>query len=271
MDEDARLVRDAMEYAAEGLGPLPDLVPGAVALGRRRRARTRAAVTAGTFGAATLAALGVVALTGQGPGSRGAATLHTGVAAPAAYRTPVEVTPSPGEDPAGRIDTLPPGERQRLRDFQQSAAVALDEALPSAVGTVRPLSAYADRYRGERHGDVFQIVFQVRPAGDEAARTCRDIPQKRMTCEERQLTEGVTAQVRSAAAGSPDTLSVSIAFGFGNSTVLLEVLPDEETGASAPVTGSQLLDGVRESGLLEVVRYADEHPVLKKQASVQGG
>ncbi|MFD6274964.1 hypothetical protein ACFWFI_05235 [Streptomyces sp. NPDC060209] len=71
--------------------------------------------------------------------------------------------------------------------------------------------------------------------------------------------------------GSTETTSTSISFVFGNSTALIDVSPDEGKGVSAPVTTQQLLDGVRESGLLEVVRYADEHPVLEKQDSVRGG
>ncbi|MEU1211745.1 hypothetical protein ACFYSH_01665 [Streptomyces sp. NPDC005791] len=35
------------------------------------------------------------------------------------------------------------------------------------------------------------------------------------------------------------------------------------------MTTRQLLDGVRESGLPDVVRYADEHPVLEKHTSVR--
>ncbi|MFJ8976101.1 hypothetical protein [Streptomyces sp. NPDC102282] len=268
-DQDALLVKDVMKRAADGLGPLPDLVPEAVARGGRRRARTRLALTAGAFGAVALGVLGVAALSG---GSGRAPASGTGVAAaPAPYRTPVHVRPSPGEKVEGRLTGLPAGERQRLEGFQQRAAVALDEALPDTVGTVRPVDSTVARYQGEADGNVFTVTFTVRPADGRAAEDCRDVPAKRMTCVKAELTEGVEARLRRAAVNSLATESTSIAFEFGNSTVLINVSPDEGKGVSAPVTVEQLLDGVRGSGLLDVVRYADEHPVLQKQVSVQGG
>lgn len=269
-DQDALLVKDVMKRAADALGPLPDLVPGAVARGGRRRARSRLALTAGAFGAVALGVLGVAALSGGGSGRAPAS--GTGVAAaPAPYRTPVHVEPSPGEKVEGGLTGLPAGERQRLEDFQQRAAVALDEALPDTVGTVRPVDSTVARYQGEADGNVFTVTFTVRPADGRAAEACRDVPEKRMSCVKAELTEGVEARLRRAAVNSLATESTSIAFEFGNSTVLINVSPDEGKGVSAPVTVEQLLDGVRGSGLLDVVRYADEHPVLQKQASVQGG
>ncbi|MGW0785824.1 hypothetical protein [Streptomyces sp. NPDC002913] len=269
-DQDALLVKDIMRRTADGLGPLPDLVPQAVARGRRRRARTRLALTAGAFGAVTLGVLGAAAMSGGGSGPSPAS--GTGVAAaPAPYRTPVHVEPSPGEAEEGGLSGLPAGERQRLEDFQQRAAVALDDALPDTVGTIRPVDSTVARYQGEADGNVFTVHFTVRPADGVAPGECRNVPQKRMTCVKAELPGGVEARLRRAAVNSLDTESTSIAFEFGNSTVLIDVSPDEEKGVSAPVTVQQLLDGVRGSGLLDVVRYADEHPVLEKQVSVQGG
>ncbi|MGW0788251.1 hypothetical protein ACWD04_08335 [Streptomyces sp. NPDC002911] len=94
---------------------------------------------------------------------------------------------------------------------------------------------------------------------------------------ERLLPFGSTALVhapvrgRGSAVGSPDTTSASIAIDSGNSSALIDVSPGEGRGFRAPVTTQQLLDGVRQSGLLDVVRYADEHPVPEKQISVRGG
>lgn len=272
MSKDALLVKDVMRRTADGLAPLPDLVPGVVARGRRRRARTRLALTAGVFGAVSLVALGTAALSGGGSGP-GTVDSGTGVAAaPAPYRTPVHVAPSPGQAKEdGGLTGLPAGERQRLEDFQQRAALALDEALPDTVGTIRPVDSSVARYQGEKDGSVFQVGFTVRPGDSRAAGECRSVPQKHMTCVQEELTDSVTARLRVAAVNSLKTTSTSIAFEFGNSTVLIGVSPDEGKGVSAPVTTQQLLDGVRESGLLDVVRYADEHPVLQKQVSVQGG
>ncbi|MFF5895334.1 hypothetical protein ACFY8O_05330 [Streptomyces argenteolus] len=82
---------------------------------------------------------------------------------------------------------------------------------------------------------------------------------------------GVGARLRRASVNSPETTSTPITFEFGNSTVLIDVSPDEEKGVSAPVSAQRLRDGVRGSGLLDLVPYADEHPVLPKQVSVRGG
>ncbi|MFC9946416.1 hypothetical protein [Streptomyces pratensis] len=269
MDEDSSLVRDVMVRTTDGLGPLPDLVPGAVTRGRRRRARARLVITAGAFGAVTLVTLGTAALAGLGPGSD-TVRFDTGVAA-APYRTPAHVAPTGGPEEEGSLTGLSADERRRLEDFQQRAAVALDAALPDEVGMIRPVDSSVALYQGERDGNVFLVNFTVRPLDGQAARACRSIPAKRLTCEKRQLTETVEASLRVAAVNSPDTTSTSISFDFGNSTALIDVSPDEGKGVSAPVTARQLLDGVRESGLLDVVRYADEHPVLEKQVSVRGG
>ncbi|MGW8884689.1 hypothetical protein [Streptomyces sp. NPDC055749] len=273
MSEDDSLVRDAMDRTAAGLPALPDLVPGAVSQGRRRRARARLAVAAGTFGVATLTTLGAVALPGGGNErtSVGVGASGAGSPAPAPYRTPVHVEPTPGESEDGSLEGLPPAERERFEDFQQRAATALDEALPDAVGTILPIDSSVAQYQGEKDGKVFSVSFTVRPDDGEADGECRDIPSKKMTCETAELADGIEARVRVSSSGSMATTSTSISFAYGSSDVRLDIYPDEEAQASAPVSAEQLLDGVRESGLLDVVRYADEHPVLKKQVSVQGG
>ncbi|WP_432102944.1 hypothetical protein [Streptomyces sp. bgisy091] len=269
MSEDALLVREAMERTAEELAPLPDLVPGAVSRGMRRRAAVRLGLTAGVFGTLTVAALGASALSGGDSGASTAAT-GTGVAAEP-YRTPVHVVPTPGQTEDGGFAGLPAEERRRLEDFQQRAAVALDDALPDSVGTIRPVDSSVALYQGEKDGSRFLVTFEVRPGDGERAEDCRDVPAKGMTCEKARLTDAVEARLRRAATGSMDTTSAAIGFRFGNSEVLINVSPDEEKGISAPLTTQRLLEGVRESGLLEVVRYADEHPVLGKQVSVRGG
>lgn len=282
MNDDSALVRDAMDRTADQLPPLLDLVPGAVSQGRRRRARTRLAVAAGVFGVATVTTLGAVALPGGDGGARGsgvgsdgtvtsAPTAPTDAATPEPYRTPVHVEPTSGETPEGSLEGLSPTERTRFEDFQQRAAVALDEALPEAVGRILPQDSTILGYQGERDGKVFHVHFSVRPDDGETAGKCFDDPAKGMTCTEAELPGGIEAKVRVAPTGSLETTGTSITFTYGGSDVRLDVAPDEAAGASAPVTAEQLADGVRESGLLDVVKYADEHPLLEKQVSIVGG
>lgn len=270
MNKDVSLVRDAMERTVDDLPFPPDLVPAAVLKGRRRRARARAAVAASALGATALAALGAVALP---EGDTGAGVAATGTIPPAPYRTPVHVEATSGEAEEGSLNGLSVAERKRFEEFQQWSAAVLDEALPDAVGTIRPLDSSVLFYQGEKDGNVFRVTFAVRPDDGEtvAAGACRDVPTKKMTCESVELENGTGAQIRVGASGSMETNATSMAFTYRGSDVRLEISPDGRTGTSAPVTGQQLLDGVRESGLLEVVRYADENPLLEKQVSVRGG
>lgn len=277
MNDDAARVKEAMDRMATALPPLPDLVPGAVSQGRRRRARKRLTVVAGALGVAAVTTLGAMALPGQGGGPRagagsdGVTTAPTDSAAPEPYRTPVHVVPTSDERPEGSLEGLPAAERKRYEDFQQRAAVALDKTLPAAVGTIRPLDSTVIGYQGESDGAVFHVAFSVRPDDGAPEGPCEDVPGKGMTCETAELPGGIEAAVRISASGSLATTSTSVTFGYGVSDVRLDISPDEEAGVSAPVSARQLVDGIRESGLLDVVRYADENPLLEKQVSVRGG
>ncbi|MFE2017253.1 hypothetical protein ACFW9O_04255 [Streptomyces sp. NPDC059499] len=268
MSNDVSLLREAMERAVDDLPPLPDLVPAAALSGRRRRARARLTVAVSALGVAGLAALGAVVLPGGGTEAGVAAT---GTVPPAPYRTPVHVEATPGETEEGSLNGLSGAERKRFEEFQQWTATALDGALPDAVGTIRPLDSSVVAYQGEKDGNVFRVTFTVRPDDGVAAGPCTSIPEKGTTCETVELEAGTGTRIRVGASGSMETNATSMTFTYGGSDVRLEISPDERTGRSAPVTAQQLLDGVRESGLLDVVRYADEHPLLKKQVSVRGG
>lgn len=70
-----QLIRVAMEQAAEGAPPLPDLVPVALVQGRRRRTRARAALGAGVTGVVALGVFGVaLPMWGAGGGTQPART-----------------------------------------------------------------------------------------------------------------------------------------------------------------------------------------------------
>ncbi|WP_329208454.1 hypothetical protein OG257_16465 [Streptomyces sp. NBC_00683] len=268
MSNDVSLLRDAMEHAVDDLPPLPDLTAAAAASGRRRRTRARLTVVASALGVAGLAALGAVALPGGGPQAGVAAT---GTGPPAPYRTPVHVEATSGEPEEGSLNGLSGAERKRFEEFQQWTAAVLDGALPDAVGTIRPLDSSVVAYQGEKDGNLFRVTFAVRPDDGVAEGPCTSIPEKAMTCGTVELEAGTEVRIRVGASGSMETNATSMAFTYKGSDVRLEIAPDERTGRSAPVTAQQLLDGVRESGLLDVVRYADEHPLLEKQVSVRGG
>lgn len=268
MSNDVSLLRDAMERTVDELPPLPDLAAAAALSGRRRRARARLTVVASALGVAGLAVLGALALPGGGTQAGVAAT---GTVPPAPYRTPVHVEATSGEPEEGSLNGLSGAERKRFEEYQQWTAAVLDGALPDAVGTIRPLDSSVVAYQGEKDGNVFRVTFAVRPDDGVAAGPCTSVPEKGMTCETVELEAGTGTRIRVGASGSMETNATSMTFTYGRSDVLLEIAPDERTGTSAPVTAQQLLDGVRESGLLDVVRYADEHPLLEKRVSVRGG
>jgi hypothetical protein len=63
---------------------------------------------------------------------------------------------------------------------------------------------------------------------------------------------------------SPETMATLAYFSHGHSDVELTVYPDEDTTVSAPVTSEELLAAVGDSRFLDLVRYADEHPMQER-------
>ncbi|MFG2301708.1 hypothetical protein [Actinacidiphila glaucinigra] len=278
----ALLVRGAMEHAVAELPPVHDLVPAAVVQGRRRRARVRVAVAAAVACAVGSVALGSVALPGGDGGGRtvrpAASTTPSPRTSeePAPYRTPVHIEPT--SDTEDAMAGLPAAERERQEDFQQRAAVLLDELLPDGVGLIRPVDLAVWRYQGETAGGKFTIVLSVRPAGSvpkstRLGDTCPEDPEslKGGSCEQGTLPDGTKLAAYRLVEGSPDTMYTRVRFSYGHSDVELAVHPDEDAKASAPVTAGQLLAVVRDRRFLDLVRYADAHPMEKKQISVLGG
>ncbi|MFD6531929.1 hypothetical protein [Streptomyces sp. NPDC060184] len=283
----AALLRAAMEHASEQAQPPGDLVAGAVAQGRRRRARAQIAMGAGVTAAV---ALGVFAVTA--PWSSGAPAQATGVGSASdsvrdsgresspesgpgsdptdASRTPVHVVPSPGES---SMADLPAAERKRQQRFQQTAATTIDHLLPG-TGTIRPVDLRVNLYQLADGSEVFPLTFSVRPAakdGDHHAPACVDDPAKHSTCQEVELPGGIHATARTAAMNSLDTTGVSIEFGYGGSLVEVSVSPDDLHGASAPVTVEQLTAIAGDADFLRLVAYADRNPMEEEQTTVVGG
>lgn len=291
-EADDLLIRAAMEQAAEGAPALPDLVPVALVQGRRRRNRARAAVGAGVTGVVALGVFGaVLPVWGSGGGTQpaqswSAASQTTTVspppspaatAAPRAVPAPVHIEPSPGET---SMAELPPAERARQEQFQSQAAVLLDELLPRGLGPVRPVDLTVSRYQAGLDGNTFPIVFSVRPkaapGGAPADPPCRDIPSKGLQCRTAvlDLAGGIKARVTTAQGNSRGTQTitgVSIGFVYGDSVVRISVDGDDSSMVSAPVSATQLIATAEDPRLLELLKYADEHPMEEKEHTVRGG
>ncbi|MCX5193082.1 hypothetical protein OOK31_04105 [Streptomyces sp. NBC_00249] len=274
-DEDRRsalLVRDVMDHAVAQLPPPHDLLPGAVAQGRRRRARTRLAV------AAAVACVAGAALFGSSMLPRGAggattvrpAATTTPSPVPEPYRTPVRVEPT-GDDEPSRAP-LAPAEQQRREQYQQRAAVLLDALLPDSVGLVRPVEHTVLRFQGEtRDGKVFPVALSVRPPDADTALTCAGMPAF-ANCQQAALPDGTPAIVLNS--GSPQLPSPLVRFSYRGGTVTLTVFSDEAAGTAAPVGGAELLRAVGDPRFLDLVRDVQEHPIREMQerrTSVAGG
>ncbi|MGW2083907.1 hypothetical protein [Streptomyces sp. NPDC001880] len=292
-----RLIREAMAEAAEGAPPLPDLVPVALAMGRRRRTRARAAIGGGVVGVvalgvfgATLPSWGTGAGAGEDTAQVGAAStvpsMSHGAPSPVPTRptpgipmptpsftgpsrTPVHIEPAPGES---SMVGLSAPERERQEEFQQQAAAVLDELLPPAFGTVRPVDLAVSRYQGGSGGHVFPVVFSVRPT-DGPRKPCPYGPKTKYRCEEAALRDGIAARVVTATRtvkGGKDIVGVSIDFTFEDSTVVLSADADDSAEVSAPVTADQLLHVARDARFLRLVRYAESFPMEPKEESAHG-
>ncbi|WP_031012498.1 hypothetical protein [Streptomyces sp. NRRL F-5727] len=143
-NHDSVLLRDALDRTADGLPPLPDLVPLAVREGRRRRARSRLAVGAAAFAVVTAGAVGLTLLPGSGPG----------VPAPAAS--------------AVRETRLTGADWVRREKYQEEMAQLLQQRLPRKVTRVRPVGDGGDpvsEYLIEAGGESFRMVVSVRRPG----------------------------------------------------------------------------------------------------------
>ncbi|MFD9359902.1 hypothetical protein [Streptomyces sp. NPDC060031] len=269
----ALLVRDAMERTVAELPPVHDLLAGALAQGRRRRARARLAVAAGVACVAGAVVFGSVLLPGGGGG--GATTVRPAASdVPEPYRTPVHIEPtSEGQQ---TMADLPPAERERQEQFQQRVAALLDKRLPDAVGLIRPIDVNVRRYQGEAEGGkVFPVIFSVRPAGEGSApKSCTEVPQGQVkdgTCRQATLPGGIRAISYRMLSDGPGTTATLVSFSYGRSDVTLTVTPDTKATASAPVTSEEILAAAADPAFLDLVRYADENPMQASQTSVQGG
>lgn len=278
----ALLVRNAMEDAVAELPSLYDLVPAAVTQGRRRRARARLAIAAGIACVAGAVAFGSMALSAGGgtrttvrPATSGTPSPQESPepVQPEPYRTPVHIDPT--SDDERSMAGLPSGERKRRAQFQQHAAVLLDKLLPDSVGLIRPVDLDVSRYQGETgDGKVFTIIFSVRPSGDGPdAKTCPSaaLAVKGGSCEQATLPGGIQATSLRVFTDSSETMSTDVRFRYGHSDVNVTVEPDVDATASAPITSEQLLAAAGDSSFLDLVRYADEHPMQTTQTSTAGG
>ncbi|MBP2583984.1 hypothetical protein J3A78_004462 [Streptomyces sp. PvR006] len=224
-NDDRVLLRDAMERAADGLPPLPDLGPLAVREGRRRRTRARFAVGA-VCGVLVAGALGLTAL-----------------------------LPRPAADVAG----VPPRTaaealRERIADHQRKAAALLDELLPAKVTDVRPRSSSkAAEYLITVNGDWYTLLFSVRPAAPADLLHCATRAADMPSCEEdTQLRTGPIHE---------STRASTVQYQYRKSRVQLSVYAGPGGALPTPVTVRDLHVVTDDPRFLELVKAADADPM----------
>ncbi|OCC10904.1 hypothetical protein [Streptomyces sp. PTY087I2] len=282
---DEELFRDALHRTVGALSLQPDLVSDAVREGHRRRARSRGYAVAGAFVAVTaltlgLSVLGPLLLSGPdpepvppaGPSLSLSATPPTSSPRrteqspdmPSTTATPVPTESAPPGPPAPSL-SVPPGlgpeEAQRLEEFRQRAARALDALLPASVGAVRPAGDDPGSYAGRRGDVVHAVRLSVRPDPGSPEPACRDIPEKGLTCEAVTLDDGTPARAHRRTLADRAVTEVSLHYRSGRSTVVLSVSPARSGAGGTPVTAGDLVRVAESPRFRELMTYADENPL----------
>ncbi|MFF2382604.1 hypothetical protein [Streptomyces sp. NPDC058108] len=274
----ALLVRDAMESTVAQLSALHDLVPAAVTQGRRRRARARLAIAAGSVCVAGAVVAASLALAGghnarsTRPAASGTPVPHesSGPVRPEGYRSPFHNIP-PLED--GQLEGLTARERTQRADFQQKAARVLDELLPDSVGMVRPSYTNAWSYRGETaDGKVFPVVLSTyySRSGPGPGPCLKYINNTRGGCEHVTLSNGIKAMVVRLTDHPVPLVYTQIEFSYRHHHVTFRVESDPKAEVDSPVSGRELQTMVSDPRFLDLVRDVIKLPLATKKPTTKG-
>ncbi|MCF2528179.1 hypothetical protein [Yinghuangia soli] len=253
-----RPLKELMEHTADDLPPLPDLVPGAVALGRRRRNRSRA-----------LMALSAACVAGVAAFAVPAALPDDNAAGPGPASTPVIDTPRPtysvvpeqdGNKPG--VDQLPPLDKVEVQEFKQLAADMMQQVLPPAMGEIRLVNSHAAAFRAVSGSKTYEITFGVDkiPYGTLREQVCS--PSGRIAaCKAGTLPDGtpVAAERENTGEGSQ---MVGVGFPYKGKWVQFMLFPGGfGSGPNPPVTVEQMLTVVQDPRFIEFIDYAVAHPL----------
>lgn len=273
----ALLVRDAMESTVAQLPAVHDLVPAAVTQGRRRRARARLAIAAGSVCVAGAVVAASLALAGghDARSARPAASRtpvpheSSGPVRPEGYRSPFHDLPFMEEDQSG----LTARERTQRADFQQKAARVLDELLPDSVGLVRPSDVNPWSYQGmTADGRVFQLIFSTyySRSGPGPGPCVKYINNTRGGCEHVTLSNGIKAMVVRRTDHPVPLIHTQIEFSYQHYHVGFRVESDPKAEVDSPVSGRELQTIVSDPRFLDLVRDANKLPRETKKPTNKG-
>lgn len=273
-----------LDRATIELPPLPDLVPGAVRQGRRRRLRARALI--GVVGVASVAAIAAPTLllapwagsdTGrEGSSQPGELPLHPAnwptdqpLAAPTTAYPTMHVTPTK----KGKTRQFTRSEVELRYAFKQKLADVITKLLPPDVGRIVIPDNSVNAYRLVSGDESYQITVRVdlpavpaeaRPGGAWSMPCAeRESQTPALPCVDGRLPDGTLISVGNIA---PDAGSTSPAipianFGYHGAEVFFGMLSDVRTHAAPPVTSEQVARLVSDPTFLEAVDFWRTQPV----------
>ncbi|MGW7290969.1 hypothetical protein ACWGIB_01090 [Streptomyces xiamenensis] len=272
---DAARLRAAMEHAVADLHADAHVLPNALVLGPRRRARARALRAGGVLCVAAAVAAAVFGpLNLLTPGG------ETKPAAPPAAESSPDGSPDTEDGGGQTYDLVPPDdgtspdypglsadELARVADYRQRVAAVLDGLLPEQITTVQIVQGEGNVYRGlTEDGLSFDILFNVRPLAGAGNIDLRHVDgclaeEDAQTCRTAQLATGETVSLRGLTPDMRRVGGASAQFYFGGSYVGLSVGPDGPTHTPPPVTADDLLAWAGEPDVVELLHEADEDPL----------
>ncbi|TDC76686.1 hypothetical protein [Streptomyces hainanensis] len=210
-------LRRAMEQAVDGLAPRVDLVPRALTLGRRRRARIRLATAAGGLAFAAVTAALVVDYVPRGTDPLPAPPVASGPS--------VEETGAPVSTPEA-ADAAEPVEIHRARVMD-----ALDRLLPARAGSLESMTDGWDTYIGVTENGGYRIGLDAVPASGRADGSCTDGGLDGL-CRPYALDDGTPV---AAWTESESGVDVSVRVRFQERDLVAEIVVDAATNPGMPL------------------------------------
>ncbi|GAB2878837.1 hypothetical protein [Streptomyces mayteni] len=210
-------LRRVMEQAVDGLAPPADLVPRALTLGRRRRARIRLATAGGGLAVAAVTAALVVGYVPRGTDPTPASPVASGTSTGG---TGAPMTTPETADVADPVDVY----RARVMD-------TLDRLLPARAGSIVGLVDDSATYIGQTENGDYRISLSATPSPGGTGGSCSDAGFDG-ACQSYALDDGTPVAVWTESDGGAD---VSVRATFRQQDLVAEILVSTATNSGAPL------------------------------------
>jgi hypothetical protein len=241
-------MRALLTRAVGDLPPMPDTVPAAMHLGRRRLHRRRMAFAGGGLAVAAVVPAAFTVLPDVLPRRTVATQPGSG-----GVSSPPSASPSVGSTPTPRPTSPHDAYRQRVAAF-------LTDSLGSRLGRVTPQRGNFYLYDTDGPAGAFELSFSVESAsltGMTRPLSCEwpSDPQEVLSCRTGRLSDGtvVTAQ-RWRFSGAQGTSAATARFRQGDVSVRLAVERQECSRRDVPVDDADLLAAATDARFLALVQ-----------------